>query len=245
MAERCLEVARLTMDQFRARVAEGRWLILPSGTCEEHGPHLPLGSDTLEAEFLARAVAEQAGALVGPALAYGACTTTRHFPGTIDLRLATVEALAHDVVRGFAAHGCRKILILSGHAGKGHLVALRQAALRAVEAVPGLRVLVLCVTEVPPPERPGPDDLAYDGHAAAYETALVLAMEPSLVRHDRIPSGGGRPAFPPFEVLAHPERYFPSGVMGDPSRASSEAGKRAMAHLVERIGALLTEGTPA
>jgi creatinine amidohydrolase len=245
MAETCLEVARLTMDEFRERVAEGRWLILPSGTCEEHGPHLPLGSDTLEAEFLARAVAEQAGALVAPALAYGACTTTRHFPGTIDLRLDTVEALAHDVIRGFTAHGCRKVLVLSGHAGKSHLVALRQAALRAVEAVPGLRVLVLCVTEVPAPAHPGPDDVTYDGHAASYETALVLAMEPSLVRQDRIPAGGGRPAFPPFEVLAHPERYFPTGVMGNPSCASAEAGKRAAAHLVERIAALLTEGTPA
>ncbi len=242
MADAFLEVARLTMPEFRDRVAEGRWLILPSGTCEEHGPHLPLGSDTLEAEFLARAVAERAGALVAPALAYGACTSTRHFPGTVDVRPESVEALAHDVVRGFAAHGCRKILVLSGHAGKSHMVALRQAALRAVEATPGLRILVLCVTEVPAPSPAGPDDLAYDGHAASYETSLVLAMDSSLVRDDQIPSQGGRPPFPPFEVLAHPERYFPSGVMGDPSRASGEAGKRAVAHLVERIAALLTQG---
>ena len=241
MADAFLEVARLTMDEFRERVAEGRWLILPSGTCEEHGPHLPLGSDTLEAEFLARAVAERTGALVAPALAYGACTTTRNFPGTIDLRPETVEGLAHDVLLGFAAHGCRKVLVLSGHAGKGHLVALRQAALRAVEGVPGLRVLVLCLTEVPAPDHAGPEDLAYDGHAASYETSLVLAMEASLVRRDRIPAQGARPAFPPFEVLAHPERCFPSGVMGDPSRASAEAGKRAVDHLVERIAALLSD----
>ncbi len=236
-----LDVARLTMPEFHERVAEGRWLILPCGTCEEHGPHLPLGSDTLEAEALARAVAERTGALVAPTLTYGACTTTRHFPGTIDVRPETVEALAHDVIRGFAAHGCRKILLLSGHAGKSHLVALRQAALRAVEAVARLRVLVLCVTEIPAPPRPGPEDVIYDGHAASYETSLVLAMEASLVRRDRIPTQGGRPPFPPFEVLAHPERYFPSGVMGDPSRASREAGARAVDHLVERIAALLVE----
>lgn len=241
MAEGILEVARLTVGEFRDRVAEGRWLILPSGTCEEHGPHLPLGSDTLEAEFLARAVAERTGALVAPPLAYGACTTTRHFPGTIDLRYETVEALAADVLRGFAAHGCRKILVLSGHAGKSHLVALRQAALRTVEAVRGLRVLVLCPTEMPGPPGPGPEAPAYDGHAAAYETSLVLAMDPSLVRGDRIPTTGGRPAFPPFEVLPDPERYFPSGVMGDPSRASAEAGKRAVASLAARIAALLED----
>ncbi len=241
MADGILEVARLTMLEFRERVAEGRWLILPSGTCEEHGPHLPLGSDTLEAEFLARAVAERSGAMVAPALTYGACTSTRHFPGTIDVRAETVEALAGDVLRGFAAHGCHKILALSGHAGKSHMVALRQGGLRAVEATPGLRVLVVCVTELPAPSPAGRDDVAYDGHAASYETSLVLAMEAALVRRDRIPPEGGRPPFPPFEVLAHPERYFPSGVMGDPSRASAEAGKRAVAHLVERIAALLTE----
>jgi len=239
MAGGCLEVARLTMAEFRDRVAEGRWLILPSGTCEEHGPHLPLGSDTLEADFLARAVAERTGALVAPALGYGACTTTRNFPGTIDVRMETVAVLAEDVLRGFAAHGCRKILVLSGHAGKSHLVALRQAALRVVEAVPGLRAIVLCVTELPAPPRPAPDDLAYDGHAASYETSLVLAMDPGLVRQDRIPATGARPAFPPFEVLSDPERHFPSGVMGDPSRASAEAGKRAVAHAVDQIAALL------
>lgn len=234
-----LEVVRLTMAEFRDRVAEGRWLIVPSGTCEEHGPHLPLGSDTLEAEFLARAVAERTGALVAPALAYGACTTTRNFPGTIDVRFETVEALACDVVRGFVSHGCRKILLLSGHAGKSHMVALRQAALRAVESAAGLRVLVLCVTEVPAPANPTAGDVTYDGHAASYETSLVLAMDSALVRQDRIPAHGARPAFPPFEVLPDPERFFPSGVMGDPSRASAEAGKRAVAHLVDAIAALL------
>jgi len=161
MADGVLEVARLTMAEFRDRVAEGRWLIIPSGTCEEHGPHLPLGSDTLEAEFLVRAVSERTGALVAPALTYGACTTTRNFPGTIDVRSETVEALTHDVIRAFAGHGCRKILVLSGHAGKSHMVALRQAALRAVEASPGLRGLVLCVTEIPATARPGPDDLRF------------------------------------------------------------------------------------
>jgi creatinine amidohydrolase/Fe(II)-dependent formamide hydrolase-like protein len=70
-------------------------------------------------------------------------------------------------------------------------------------------------------------------------------MDPAAVRRDRVPVGGGRPPFPPFEVLADPERLFPSGVMGDPSRASVAAGKRAVAHLVERIAALLTERVPA
>ncbi len=241
MADGVLEVARLTMAEFRDRVAEGRWLILPSGTCEEHGPHLPLGSDTLEAEFLARAVAERAGALVAPALTYGACTTTRNFPGTIDVRLETVAALAEDVIRGFAAHGCRRVLVLSGHAGKSHLVALRQAALRAVEAVPGLRVLVLCVTELPAAAERAPEDVAYDGHAASYETSLVLAMDAGLVRQDRIPGHGARPAFPPFEVLPDPERHFPSGVMGNPSGASAEAGVRAVARAVDQIASLLKE----
>lgn len=239
MADGVLEVGRLTMLEFRKRAAEGRWLILPSGTCEEHGPHLPLGSDTLEAEFLARAVAERTGALVAPALTYGACTTTRNFPGTIDLRYETVEALAHDVIRGFAAHGCQKILVLSGHAGKSHMVAVRQGALRVVEATRGLHVLVLCVTEIPAPPQMAPDDVAYDGHAASYETSLVLAMDSSLVRQEHMPSQAGRPAFPPFAVLPDPERFFPSGVMGNPSRASTEAGKRAVAHVVAAIAALL------
>jgi creatinine amidohydrolase/Fe(II)-dependent formamide hydrolase-like protein len=120
------------MPEFQAAVARNPWLILPVGTTEEHGPHLPLGADTVQAERIAAAVAERTGALVAAPIPYGLCRTTRNFPGTISISYETVERLAVEILQGFAAQGLRRFLVFSGHAGGAHMVALRQAALRLV-----------------------------------------------------------------------------------------------------------------
>ena len=125
-------VTALTMPEFQAAVARNPWLILPVGTTEEHGPHLPLGADTVQAERIAAAVAERTGALVAAPIPYGLCRTTRHFPGTVSISYETVERLALEILRGFAAQGLRRFLVYSGHAGSAHMVALRQAALSLI-----------------------------------------------------------------------------------------------------------------
>ncbi|MBI5167541.1 MAG: creatininase family protein [candidate division NC10 bacterium] len=92
----------ITMVEFEERVRTGAWVIIPVGTLEEHGPHLPLGTDAIQAEHLAGAVARAVGALVAPTLNYGLCRTTRNFPGTVYLSYETLERAAYEVMRGFA-----------------------------------------------------------------------------------------------------------------------------------------------
>lgn len=232
-------VRELTMAEFAARAGASPWLILPVGTTEEHGPHLPLGADIIQAEYLAERVAEAVDGLVAPGLAYGLCRTTRNFPGTISISYGTLEALATEILQGYAGQGFRKILVLSGHAGGAHMMALRQAALRLAEADERLTILVLCTYDVPPPFLAA-EGLMGDGHAGSLETSTMWAIAADLVHLDAVPEAT-RPRFPPFQVLAHPERYFPSGVMGDTSKASRELGERAVAAMVDRIAALLRE----
>jgi len=229
-------VTALTMQEFQAAVARNPWLILPVGTTEEHGPHLPLGADTVQAERIAAAVAERTGALVAAPIPYGLCRTTRNFPGTISISYETVERLTVEILQGFAAQGLRRFLVFSGHAGGAHMVALRQAALRLVEADGNLTILTCCTGDFVPPFL-AEYGITRDGHGGAAETSLMLALEPEAVRGE--PPRASRPEFPPFQALAHPERLFPSGLMGDASKASAAVGERLKAFLVDRLVELL------
>ena len=99
-------LAELTKDEFAVAIQEGRWVLLPFGTVEAHGPHLPLATDMLQAEHICAAVATRISGLVAPPLPHGVCRTFRNFPGTISLTPAT-PLLAHGVtsLRGYTGVG--------------------------------------------------------------------------------------------------------------------------------------------
>jgi creatinine amidohydrolase len=232
------DVGSMTMLEFAETMARNPWLLLPIGTTEEHGPHLPLASDTIQAEYVCRAVAREVDGVVAPSIGYGVCRTTRNFPGTISLSSRTFEALVGEILAGYTERGARRMAVISGHAGGAHMEALRQAALPLVERNEGLTILVIGPYDIPLPFSGGAGPAAADGHAASIETSVMLAIDPDLVRSDRLPDAG-RPRLPRFQILSHPERLFPSGVMGDASKASRELGERALRHVAGEIVKLL------
>jgi creatinine amidohydrolase len=232
------DIGSMTMPEFAEAMARNPWLLLPIGTTEEHGPHLPLSSDMIQAEYVCRAVAREVNGVVGPGVAYGVCRTTRNFPGTISLSSRTLEALVREILAGYIEKGARRIALISGHAGGAHMEALRQAALPLVERDERLTILVIGPYDIALPFLADVAPAAADGHAASIETSVLLAIDPHLVRTNRIPEAG-RPQFPRFQVLSHPERLFPSGVMGDASQASAALGEQTLQHVVGEIVKLL------
>ena len=242
MSERAAGCVRrfdeLTSREFEAAVKEDPLVILPVGATEEHGSHLPLGTDSFQAEEVVRRVAERFGALVLPPVRYGECRSTRNFPGTISLRSETVQAIITDIVSELARNGVRKVLVLSGHAGSGHMAAIKLGAHRAVEANPELRAMVLSDYDIAY-DLAGKEFPANDGHAGQIETSRVLGIMPDLVGPDR-PVGATRP--PRFMVLPDPERFIPTGVMGDPTGASAEKGRRIDDYVVEKLCDQIEEG---
>jgi len=217
----------LTMDQARAAAQAGAVVLLPLGSVEEHGPHLPLSTDSLQPEYVAAEVARRTGSLVAPPLRYGLCEAARHFPGTLSIEFDTLRALIRDLLSELIRQGFRRVVILSGHAGSAHMTALRLAA----------REVIQRHRDTPPPRRPrvlvlSDYDFAYllrgqdfdprDGHAGTIETSRVLALRPDLVRDLPPPD---YPQLPRFEVVPDPESYFPQGYLGDPSAASAEKGR--------------------
>lgn len=217
-------------------------LLVPIGIVEEHGPHLPLDADSIQAQATCDAAAERGGFLVAPLLAYGNCSSTRNFPGSFSLSFDALRAVARDLLGDCARHGFANVALVSGHAGGAHMRALKLAAEEHVAKHPAQRVLVLSDYELlgdfDPKAAAGVDVPSWDGHAGAIETSRLLALRPDLV-HGR--GAAHRVRFPDFLVEPHPERRFPSGVMGDPTLASVDLGRAANAWIVERLVKLIAK----
>jgi creatinine amidohydrolase len=233
-----IHLANLTKDEFAAAMRETRWLLLPFGTVEAHGPHLPLSTDLLQAAHLCAAVAERISGLVAPALPYGVCRTFRNFPGTISLTPATLAAVVREIVSEYIRHGGRKFALITGHAEPAQMEAMREAVLPLVDADPGLVVLTIGPYDFLDSIRRETDLTGKDGHAGSIETSQMLVVAEHLVRMDRIPKVT-RPLLSRFRILAHPETEFPVGVRGDTSKVSPALGQKVIAHIVAEIAHLL------
>jgi len=231
-------VAELTRDEFAAALGEGRWLLLPLGSTEQHGPHLPLGADFLYAEAVSLRVAEWVGGLVAPGLPYGICRAMRNFPGTVSLSLATFVPLLRELLAEYVRHGARRIAVIAGHAETAQDAAVREAALPLVEADPSLTLLTVGPYAFLDPVRGEAGLAGRDGHAGSIETSELLAIAPHLVRLDRLPRVT-RPPLSRFRIAARPEAEYPTGVRGDTSKVSGELGRRALEHTVSEIVRLL------
>ena len=174
----------LDSRSFERRLRSNPLVILPVGALEAHGPHLPLGADQIQAEATALALADRVDALVAPTVPYGSAPGARRFPGTISLSIAQLEVHVAGVLSELARSGVKRILVLSGHGERGHMAALREAADSAMQAHPGVRIVVLCDYEFVYELR-GTEAPASDGHAGLLETSRVLALAPETVGEAR------------------------------------------------------------
>lgn len=237
--------AELTKDAYQ-RLAPQRTFVLPVGILEEHGPHLPLGTDTFQVEAVTHEAAARSGAIVLPTVNYGNCYSTRPFPGSISISFDTLRSLATEILEELARHGVASLVIVSGHAGSGHMRALKQAARDVIDREPGLTVALLSEWEVlfsrAGETVDGVTVPKADGHAGTMETARMLELRGDLV-------DGRPPRHLPkeeaFVLTASPEEEMPDGYIGDPSSASEEMGRVLHRLAVEALVDLFEDLEPA
>src|SRR5947207_156641 len=129
-----MRLAHMTWEEARGAAEEGRLVIVPVGSTEAHGPHLPLDVDTHQADHVANLLAERVGAVVAPALPYGYAVTWMGFAGTITLSAETFQQVLVEVVESLVAHGFRRVMILNAHRPNGTSVDV--AARRVVDRLP-------------------------------------------------------------------------------------------------------------
>ena len=192
-----------------AAIARARLLVVPLGSTEQHGPHLPCGTDTVIAIALAnRLAARIEDVLVAPALAYGASGEHDGFPGTLSIGTAALEHVLVELVR--SADAFAGVVLVSGHGGNAEALA------RAVMTLRAERRNVLAWS----PRSAG------DAHAGRTETSLMLALDAQSVHVEAAEPGDPRPLKELLPVLEqHGVRAVsPNGVLGDPSGASAAEG---------------------
>ena len=192
-------------------------LVVPVGSCEQHGPHLPLHTDTVIATALARLLADRRDdCVVAPAVAVGASGEHQGFAGTLSIGNGAMADVLTELVR--SADWARGVVFVNGHGGNA------SAIRRATDTLAGESRRLLAWS----PRVPGGDP-----HAGHVETSLMLALAPDDVRADRAVAG-------PVPAMAKLVRngvlaVSPSGVLGDPTTASAEEGRRLLARLVAEL----------
>jgi creatinine amidohydrolase len=229
----------LRMPEFSAGRAQHRTVILPVGSVEEHGPHLPLGTDTFHAMEVARRAAELRPVLVAPPFYYGLCRSTREHPGTVSISGDTLRALVAELGREFHRQGLSNLVIMSGHAGGTHMAALVEAGETLLAELPDLKVAVVNLLDLlreVVAARPELVKTKGDSHAGEVETALMLAAYPHLVEGT---APAEWPTFPKYLLVRDKRRYWPGGVWGDPAPATASQGEAILQAETERLVELL------
>ena len=219
--------------EVAATLAADPRLILPVGTCEQHGPHLPMGGDTLFLERLADDLSAEFQVLRAPTVEYGVnVATERTFAGNAGIRRKTLHRMLNDLVDAWESGGVREFILLTAHDSDSHLEALETvitstARVRAVNVF-GLDFSDLLEGQVEPM------------HGDEVDTSLLLYVAPELVQMSL-----AQDYMMPFEAVRRYRRGWlkvpadSPGSIGQPTLASVEKGKliydRIRSRVAERI----------
>ncbi len=210
--------------------------VLPVGSTEYHGEHLPFGTDSLVAESLAEAVSERVeGMLCLPTLPFGMSRHYSSFPIALTLSTGTLTSVLKEILESLNQHGVRRLLVVNGH--DGNISAIEAATREYRVDNPEMRVAALEAWWVTAGELlpKGAFD-AWDGlgHGGEGETSMMLKVAPQLVNMSR--ARGHIPNLPEHVQVKWLFREItPYGVTGDPTKATAEKGILMWDALVDRL----------
>lgn len=246
-----LDLSDLTFEEARAQLEGGAVALLPAGATEAHGPHLPLATDVIISQNAARRAAqtlrnEGRAALVLPPLAYAVTEFAAGFEGTLSLPLETATMLVRDVILAAHRTGFRGTVICNAHLEPGNLKALKGGAKQAEAA--GAVARFPDVTRKPHALRLGEEFKSGACHAGSYETSLVLAAEPFLVKElakDLPPNPNSlsvaiREGKQTFEEAGGDRAYF--GYPADASATEGETHYRELADIFATEARAILDG---
>lgn len=253
-ADQDLLLEYMTWEQARAAMAASRPLIVPVGSVEQHGPHLPLGTDAIVAAELARRVAREQGSVVAPAIYYAARSSPRSggggrsFPGSTGVTARTLIEVVRDLTAELFRSGFRRLVYLNSHYENASLVyealtetiEAHQDTCRAILINWWEQVTAQDIEPIFGDQFPGWEA----EHAGVAETSLMEELRPDLVRAG-LKGEGGTPRMVTYDVFPTPPDVIPpTGVPWRSDLARPQTGKYLAGVLVDRIGGIVAAEFP-
>lgn len=234
-----MQLALSTWQEVEEYLRTSRGVIVPIGSTEQHGPNGLIGTDHLDAEYVARGVGDKIGCLVAPTLTIGMSQHHLGFVGSITLRPSTLIAVIGDVVRSLLRHGFERFLFINGHGGNRATLTVAFDEVYAECSLRGDASPVRCKTILwsdGPRCRALTEKLYGDAngsHATAAEVSVSQAYHPEAIKHAQM-SPKVAPRSCGFYDSADYRRRFPDGRIGsDPSLSTPEHGARLYEAAVE------------
>jgi creatinine amidohydrolase/Fe(II)-dependent formamide hydrolase-like protein len=241
-------LAEMTWPEAEAKLKTVDVALLPVGAVEQHGPHLPLDTDAFDADYLCREVARACTAprpLVLPLIPYGVSYHHEDFRGTLSVSPETLARMVYEVGLSAARHGILKLVVVNGHGGNSP--ALHFAA----QKINRDTHIFTCVDtgESSDAEIGAITETDNDVHAGEIETSTSLAVRPDLVRMNK-----ARRSVPRFSSdylqftssrsvgwYARTSKISRTGVMGDPTKASAEKGRKIWEIMIRNLVELVED----
>jgi creatinine amidohydrolase len=243
-------IEEMTWPEVKDAIASGKHrVIVMLAAMEQHGPHLPIGTDTYLGYATGIRLARRLGnTLVAPVVTLGYSAGHLPMAGTVSIEETTLEAVIADVCRSLARHGFREIVLLCSHGGNYR--AIRNVLARLRDEHRGIRIST--ITDFDEwlestkkfAAREGLDMTRLGVHAAQGETSLMLAYRPDLVQMDKACEGFVGDASirwrskvpPPMDTMS------PTGILGDARGSTAALGEKMFQERIERVAQMIEAG---
>lgn len=228
------EMIYMTRDEIEKRFKETSIAILPIGALEQHGHHLPLGTDVIIAEELSKRVCIETGALLLPAVSFGYSWVWRNIPGTISLKQHNVEEIIKDTATSLNRYGVKTLIVINGHDANN---ASMKYAARELEDEIGIKVIYLFYPDMNDVIEKIMESDTWHGliHACEFETSLMLAIKPEVVHMEKaVKEYPNKPLLYGKSTISLGD-LSKSGVYGDPTKATKEKGEKLLNIFTEKI----------
>jgi creatinine amidohydrolase len=237
-----------TRDEIHA-MAPNALVLLPVGATEQHGPHLPVGTDSFAVEHIAReaaaAVADRVPVVVTPTLPFGSSHHHLAFSGTLSFSTETYYLVVKDLVESLLIDGFRRVFVLNGHGGNNELIQLAVRDLALVREADLAAASYWTIAGDALRQAGANSNGRYPGHAGDFETSVVMALRPELIREPRphrddVSAWTTAPA-PNYRLERHGSWQAMNGYTDSPDRGEAERGALYLQTVVTSVAEALTE----
>lgn len=218
----------MTHPEVKEYLGKRNDIILPLGSVEEHGYHLPLSTDGDIAVAIARELGKRLGIAVAPVLWYGVCVSTAPYPGTVSVTFDGLRAYVGDILLDFKRNGFETIYLLSGHLGSSQKAALKEACRDTEVEAYLLDISAVDISDIVE---------TMPMHACEAETSLMLHLYPDKVDMEK--AVDEEATFNRFSVNESLEPTE-SGTFGYPTKATGEKGEKIFKKMVKEFSTFIT-----